>query len=236
MKELAVLAPPLLVAAAFLVAVGALLRHEMVTRRRTASSGDRDERQVDGKHESTDGQNDNSGAGQVGGNGREESSDANGDHPCLARLGVRQGSEGQCVVQSQVRFVTAGAHGICLGRKTSLTAERASNMVQRTVVTVVCDFPHDGDAEGKETVSFAYGGTTFEIDLCDDHAKELSDALGGYAAHARRISGGRRRRARSSLSRERSAEVRSWARERGHKVSDRGRIAQSIVEEYDATH
>ena len=38
-------------------------------------------------------------------------------------------------------------------------------MAQKTVVTVVCDLPHDGEIEGSETVSFAFDGTGYELSL-----------------------------------------------------------------------
>jgi hypothetical protein len=110
-------------------------------------------------------------------------------------------------------------------------------MAQKTVVTVVCDLPHDGEIEGNETVSFGFDGTSYEIDVCSAHAKELHDTFTSYADHARRVSaGGRRRKARTGPGRERSSEIRAWARQRGHKVSERGRIPASIIAEYEAAH
>jgi hypothetical protein len=114
-------------------------------------------------------------------------------------------------------------------------------MAQKTVVTVVCDLPHDGEIEGNETVSFAFDGASYEIDVCSAHAKELQDRFGPYAEHGRRISGAaaairRRGRSRSGPGRERSSEIRTWARLRGHKVSERGRIPASIIQEYEAAH
>jgi hypothetical protein len=110
-------------------------------------------------------------------------------------------------------------------------------MVQKTVVTVVCDLPHDGEIEGNETVSFSVDGTAYEIDVCSTHAKELHHSFSSYVEHARRVSGGgRRRKTRSGPGRERSSEIRQWARERGDKVSERGRIPASIIQEYEATH
>jgi Lsr2 len=53
--------------------------------------------------------------------------------------------------------------------------------------------------------------------------------------HAHKAStGGRRHRARTGPSRERSAEIRAWAKQRGYEVSERGRIPASVVEQYDA--
>jgi hypothetical protein len=110
-------------------------------------------------------------------------------------------------------------------------------MVQKTVVTVVCDLPHDGEVEGKETVSFSFDGSAYEIDVCAAHAKELQDKFSTYADRARKVSGtGRRRKARTGPGRERSSEIRAWARQQGHKVSERGRIPASVIAEYEAAH
>ena len=110
-------------------------------------------------------------------------------------------------------------------------------MVQKTVVTVVCDLPHDGEVEGKETVSFSFDGSAYEIDVCSAHARELHDKFSTYADRARKVSGaGRRRKARTGPGRERSSEIRAWARQQGHKVSERGRIPASIIAEYEAAH
>jgi hypothetical protein len=112
-------------------------------------------------------------------------------------------------------------------------------MAQKTVVTVVCDLPHDGEVEGTETVSFAFDGTAYEIDVCSTHAKELREKFGQYTEHSRRATaaaGGRRRRARSGPGRERSSEIRAWAKSRGHKVSERGCIPAAIIVEYESSH
>ncbi len=56
-------------------------------------------------------------------------------------------------------------------------------MAQRTVVTVVCDLPHGGEVEGTESVSFAFDGNAYEIDLCGPHSKELREKIGAFADH-----------------------------------------------------
>jgi hypothetical protein len=121
----------------------------------------------------------------------------------------------------------------------SRSSRRASPVAHKTVVTVVCDLPHDGEVESAETVSFAFDGTAYEIDVCADHAKELREEFSEYVGHARRVSGGagtRRRRSRSGANRERSAEIRAWAKQHGHKVSERGRIPAAVIAEYEAAH
>jgi hypothetical protein len=97
--------------------------------------------------------------------------------------------------------------------------------------------------EANETVSFAIDGNSYEIDLSDGNAKRLRDALGPFVQGARRSSGvpsiARRRRGGGSqraLTREKSSEIRAWAKAHGLAVSERGRIASKIVEQYEAAH
>lgn len=118
-------------------------------------------------------------------------------------------------------------------------------MAQRVQVLLVCDL-HDDDTPGTETVSFGLDGSSYEIDLCDQHAGTMRDSLAQYVASARRTAGGRGRarsagaagaaRGRGSSDRQRTAEIRRWAREQGLKVPERGRLPASIVEQYEAAH
>ena len=62
-------------------------------------------------------------------------------------------------------------------------------MATLTTVTVVDDL--DG-SEAAESVEFALDGVAYEIDLSEDNAEKLRDALAGYVAGARRVTGGRR--------------------------------------------
>jgi hypothetical protein len=107
-------------------------------------------------------------------------------------------------------------------------------MAQKVQVLLVDDL--DG-GEATETVSFGLDGTAYEIDLSSDNASKLRKDFQSYIDHARKGGGGgRRRRARTGPTRERSAEIRAWARQRGHKVSERGRIPATIISEYEASH
>ncbi|WP_326645950.1 Lsr2 family protein [Streptosporangium sp. NBC_01755] len=94
--------------------------------------------------------------------------------------------------------------------------------------------------EANETVAFAIDGTSYEIDLSDVNAKKLRDSLSPFVQSARRSSAlaPRRRRAGGAraLTREKSADIRAWAKSHGLNVSERGRIASSVVEQYEAAH
>jgi hypothetical protein len=96
----------------------------------------------------------------------------------------------------------------------------------------------DGDV-ADETVEFGVDGKNYEIDLSTANAKKLRDALAEFVASARRA-GGRRRGGgapaaaarRPSIDREQNQAIREWARKRGMKVSDRGRIPAEVLEAY----
>ena len=106
-------------------------------------------------------------------------------------------------------------------------------MAQKVSVTLVDDI--DGGAAA-ETVTFGLDGTTYEIDLSTKNAGKLRDALAGYISAGRRSSSrsGGRRRSGGSPDRQRTQEIRAWARKKGIKVSERGRLSSDIVAQYEA--
>jgi hypothetical protein len=86
-----------------------------------------------------------------------------------------------------------------------------------------------------ETVRFAFDGTDYEIDLNAKNAAAFGKQLAPYIEHARRA--GRapgRRGGRTATSRQRSGDIRAWAKEHGLAVNERGRIPASVVEQYHA--
>ncbi|HEX4357515.1 MAG TPA: Lsr2 family protein [Pseudonocardia sp.] len=113
-------------------------------------------------------------------------------------------------------------------------------MAQKVTVSLIDDL--DGD-KADETVEFGLDGKIYEIDLSTGNADKLRDALASYVAAARRP-GGRRRSGgasaaaatatarRPSVDREQNQAIRDWARKRGMKVSDRGRIPADVLEAY----
>jgi hypothetical protein len=108
-------------------------------------------------------------------------------------------------------------------------------MAQKVEVRLVDDI--DGTV-AVETVRFALDGKSYAIDLSADNAKELRDSFAGFVESARRDTGkpGERtgRPGVSASSRQRTQEIRAWARENGHLLKDRGRIPQDIVDAYEA--
>jgi Lsr2 len=101
-----------------------------------------------------------------------------------------------------------------------------------TKITVALEDDLDG-GPADETVRFRAGGTEYEIDLNNKNAAAFRKHLAPFVEHARRAGRGQRR-LRTSSSRQRSGDVRAWAKAQGIAVSDRGRIPASIVEQYEA--
>jgi hypothetical protein len=102
-------------------------------------------------------------------------------------------------------------------------------MAQRTQVLYVDDI--DG-SEAEGTVRFGFGSTDYEIDLNKEHADQLAAAIGPFVAAGRKVSSPRRSRG----SRQDLYEVRAWARSRGIKISERGRIPAGVLAKYAASH
>jgi Lsr2 len=90
-----------------------------------------------------------------------------------------------------------------------------------------------------ETLKFGVDGTLYEIDLNAKHADKLRSSLAQYILKARRVGRGQvaatgRGHASARSDREQNQAIREWAKVKGLDVSDRGRIPQSVVEQYHA--
>ena len=80
---------------------------------------------------------------------------------------------------------------------------------------------------------FAFDGTGYEIDLNAKNAAAFGKQLAPYLEHARRAGRAQPRRP-GRANRQRSGDIRAWAKEQGLAVSERGRIPASVLEQYHA--
>ena len=104
-----------------------------------------------------------------------------------------------------------------------------------TKISVALEDDLDG-GPASETVRFGLGGVQYEIDLNKKNARTFRKKLTPFVEHARKAGPGQRRRpARTASSRQRSGDIRTWAKAEGLAVSDRGRIPASVVDQYEAT-
>jgi hypothetical protein len=91
-----------------------------------------------------------------------------------------------------------------------------------------------------ETVLFSLDGVAYEIDLTDDNAAALRDALAPYLAAGRSVSARRPstasapRAPRRRTGQQDYTAVRAWAKENGYTISERGRVPAAVLEAYEA--
>jgi hypothetical protein len=100
------------------------------------------------------------------------------------------------------------------------------------VVVLLEDDVDGGRAD--ETIQFGLDGAAYEIDLTTANAKKLRDALDGYVSKARKVGGRRSGRKSAAYDSVDLKAVRAWAASNGIEVSGRGRVSQSVLEQYRA--
>lgn len=120
-------------------------------------------------------------------------------------------------------------------------------MAQKVNVQLLDDL--DGSA-ADSTVEFGLDGVNYTIDLSTENAEQLRATMETFVEHAHRVGGRKRARhtngkaprrapaaeAPSGADREQKQAMRKWAREKGWKIGDRGRIPADIVEAYEQAH
>jgi hypothetical protein len=81
-------------------------------------------------------------------------------------------------------------------------------------------------------VKFGLDGREYEIDLSDDNAQRLRNALAPYVGAARKL--GKAAKATKAPTRNPdTAAIREWCRAQGLEVKDRGRIPEEYVIRYN---
>jgi hypothetical protein len=115
--------------------------------------------------------------------------------------------------------------------------ERGEQVAHRVSVTYACDYDDKEIAEGQQrNITFGIDGQEYEIDLCARHSARLSEAVGKFTEHARKATvRGAKRRRRTTANRQRSAQIRAWAKKSGIAVSDRGRIPGHVLAGFESS-
>jgi hypothetical protein len=111
-------------------------------------------------------------------------------------------------------------------------------MARKVEVQLIDDL--DG-SQAEESITFALDGITYEIDLSKKNATKFrrnlepfvnaAQKLGRLPSH--RVTAGRSRGS-AKVDREQNQAIREWAERKGLEVSPRGRIARSVIEQYEA--
>jgi hypothetical protein len=111
-------------------------------------------------------------------------------------------------------------------------------VAQKISVTFACDYDSKEIPAGEHTTrAFSLDGRDYEIDLCERHSQKFDEVIGRFAEKARKVTGrASRTKRRTTAHRQRSADIRAWAKDSGMEVSDRGRIPANVIAKYDANH
>jgi len=114
-------------------------------------------------------------------------------------------------------------------------------MATVTATSLVDDL--DGEHVADTTVTFSIEGYSYEIDLTNANREKLYAALEPFMVAGRQIrqdtakaKAPRNGRQPARTDPEQLAAIRTWARENGHQLSNRGRIAASIQDAYNQAH
>jgi hypothetical protein len=101
---------------------------------------------------------------------------------------------------------------------------------------VLCQTDGEEEAPADETIEFGLDGKRWKIDLAKNNAEELRILLEPYIQAASQKLPAVNRTSRTSARRQHSAEIRRWANEMGIPVSERGRIPEDVVRQYEQNH
>jgi len=111
-------------------------------------------------------------------------------------------------------------------------------VAQKISVTFACDYDSREIPDGEHmTRAFSLDGRDYEIDLCEKHSEKFDEVISKFAEKARKVSSRvSKPKRRTTAHRQRSAEIRAWAKRSGMDVSDRGRIPAQVIAKFDANH
>lgn len=111
-------------------------------------------------------------------------------------------------------------------------------MAQHFQTTYIDDLDGTDLGEVANTLSFAFEGKEYSIDLSDDNADTFRQAMAPYIEAGRRITGktNASRKPAATTSKTNTKAVREWARANGYEVSDRGRIPTEVMQAYNAAN
>lgn len=105
-------------------------------------------------------------------------------------------------------------------------------MADKTTVVKIDDLDPSIDQD-VGTVTFAYEGTAYEIDLGVRNREALAAAFSPFV-HAARPTRGPGAATRRSHARAEAAAVRAWAADQGIELMDRGRIPAKVRAQYES--
>ena len=107
-------------------------------------------------------------------------------------------------------------------------------MATKTTILLIDDL--DGKSEASETVTWGLDGTQYEMDLTAAHAAALRKSLAKYVEVSRKVTSPKvtKRPKLRSVPQYTTEEIRTWAKEQGIDIKERGRIPAEIIDQHHA--
>jgi hypothetical protein len=110
-------------------------------------------------------------------------------------------------------------------------------MAQQFQVRYIDDLDGTDLGETSNTISFAFEGKEYSIDLSDDNAQAFREAVAPYVEAGHRVTGNKVKTARKTTTTSGDTKaIRDWARSNGYDVSDRGRIPADVMQAYETAN
>ena len=112
-------------------------------------------------------------------------------------------------------------------------------MAQQFQVQYIDDLDGSNLGSVANTISFAFEGKEYSIDLSDENAAQFREVMAPYVNSGHPVTRSKAKLARKSSGRSSAGDtkaIREWARDNGYEVSDRGRIPAGIVEAFAAAN
>lgn len=129
---------------------------------------------------------------------------------------------------------------MCLGIRFGPRLSVCSNtdMAQNVHIVYVSDLSgKDITDNDQPTTTFGWDGLAYEVDLTAAEAEKFRKVVEPYIAAGRKIAGTKSgKKSKSATSGPNAAEVRQWAQANGIEVTNRGRVPQSVYDQYHANN
>ncbi|MDX2358924.1 Lsr2 family protein [Dietzia sp. PP-33] len=111
-------------------------------------------------------------------------------------------------------------------------------MAQHFQVRYTDDIDGTDLGETSNTITFAFEGKEYSIDLSDENAEAFREAVAPYIQAGHRVTGSKAKTARktTTVASGNTKAIREWARNNGYDISDRGRIPADVADAYAAAN
>ncbi|MCD9166222.1 histone-like nucleoid-structuring protein Lsr2 [Streptomyces albireticuli] len=106
------------------------------------------------------------------------------------------------------------------------------------IITIYTDDLTGEETQDAATHSFSIDGIGYEIDLSPESYEEMLQAFGPFVNAARRRGKNKKAATRTAATHpgQDTAAIRTWAKENGYSINERGRVPADVRDAYTKAH